>query len=101
MLVNETSASVNSATETTLISWQSDGVKKVGGFIVRGAVEAEVRLYFGSTKVLTYLLTNPERNAYFVFPKGELVANGTYVYVKIYHTYGSAQTFYGSLLEGN
>jgi hypothetical protein len=101
MLVTETSASITSGTETTLLSWLSDGTKKVGGLIVRGPVEGEVRLYFGSTKQLTYLLTNPERNAYFVFPKSELVANGTYVYVKIYQVSGSAQTFYGSLLEGS
>jgi DTW domain-containing protein YfiP len=101
MLVAETSASITSGTETTLLSWSSDGTKKVGGFIVRGPVEAEVRLYFGSTKQLTYLLTNPDRNAYFVFPKSELVASGTTVYIKIYQTSGASQTFYGSLLEGN
>jgi len=101
LLADETSASVNSASETTLVSYTGDGTKTLAGFFARGPVSAEYRLYVGSTRLLTYVTHTADQLAYVVLPKGVPIANGTTVYLKVYHTYGSAQTFYGSLLEGN
>lgn len=101
LLADETYTNVSSGVETTVATYTGDGTKKVGGFIARGAVGAEYRLYISTTKLLTYITTTADQLAYVVLPKGITIGSGVACAVKVYHAFGSAQGFYASIFEGN
>ncbi len=91
--------SVNSQSETEIVSWTADGAKEFIGFLAAGPIPAEYRLYVEGTRVYPYQ-TTPEDLTAFIVDKPYVPANGTIFSLKVYHESPTAESFFGTILGG-
>ena len=91
--------SVNTASETTVVSYTGDGTAKMSYWTGTGTYAGLWKCYIGTDLHSSFMTNDTERTAYVAFPS-VAVPNGTVVYIKVLHEAGSAQTFTGTIGKG-
>lgn len=88
--------------EVEILSWTSDGVKELIGFLGSGTYSAEYRLYVGSDPAPWYVYqTSPGNRTAYVADRATVVPAGQVVSLKVYHeSTEGPQAFRGTLLGG-
>jgi len=89
-------------TETEILSWTSDGVQELVGFLASGTYSAEYRLYVGDDPAPWYVYqTSPGNRTAYVADRAKVVPTGKIVSLRVYHeSTEGPQRFRGTLLGG-
>jgi hypothetical protein len=95
-LASATGVSVPSGAETTICSWNSDGVQKIAFWNGLGSYPARFRLYINGAYHSGFMTDETDRTAYIPVSPGTVPA-GHAVELKVYHEAGSNQNFDGSI----
>jgi hypothetical protein len=100
VLAQANAVSATSGVETTIVSWEADGVKYLAGFLASGdtAAQVEYRLYIDSTRYYTY--KHEGFGSAYMADRAFQPSNGETVYLKVLQSTGSSVTFEGTLLGG-
>ncbi len=85
--------------ETTICTWESDGLAYVIGFQATGQVSGDFKLYVEGDPYY-YYQTSPSNRTAYTADRGSQFPAGTKVELKVKHYDSTARQFYGTILGG-